>query len=325
LFISRAGYLVLVETKLWRNPEAKREVVAQLLDYATALSRLTYDEIDGLVTDYLKAYEGGAVTSLQEWVEGRLGPVDVGFQSRVARTLKLGRFLLLIVTDHARPTVIDLLKRLNAQAWLSMDIGVVELRPFRRGSDPDAGLLLVPYVAGRTEIVERSVVEVTVAGVADAQVVVRKERHQDGATSDNQRTPLTSEAAFWELVHDKAPDAEAPGRKLIDAFRHQGFEHELGEGSVIIQAIVPGAEITVPLFFLKSNGKVAFWHQTFRRRASRAGVRLELGEEYVTKMRALLGASGDDSAAYRPVREVDAEAIHELAVRFLKQVEAEAG
>ena len=29
LFISKEGYPVLVETKLWRNPQAKREVVAQ--------------------------------------------------------------------------------------------------------------------------------------------------------------------------------------------------------------------------------------------------------------------------------------------------------
>lgn len=325
LFISHAGYLVLVETKLWRNPEAKREVVAQLLDYATALSRLTYDEIDALVSDYLKRYEGGAASSLQDWVEARLGPVDVGFQSRVARNLKLGRFLLLIVTDHSRPTVVDLLKRLSAQAWLSVDIGVVELRPFKRGSDPDAGLLLVPYVPGRTEIVERSVVEVTVAGLPDAQVVVRKERRQD-TTSGTQRPPvIISEAGFWELMHDKAPEAETPARKLIDAFRNEGFERELGESSIIIEAIIPRTELTVPLFFLKSNGKVAFWSETVRRRAGKAGVRLDLVENYVTQMLALLGASADKNAAYCRVKEIDVRAIQELALSFLKQIEAEAG
>src|SRR6266446_9002861 len=41
LFISHAGYLVLVETKLWRNREARREVVAQLIDYAAALTHLS--------------------------------------------------------------------------------------------------------------------------------------------------------------------------------------------------------------------------------------------------------------------------------------------
>ncbi len=79
LFISRAGYLVTVETKLWRNPEAKREVVAQLIDYVTALSQLTYDALDALVMEYLRKYEDGAASSLQEWVETRLEPVMRAF------------------------------------------------------------------------------------------------------------------------------------------------------------------------------------------------------------------------------------------------------
>ena len=39
------GYLTLVETKLWRNPEARRTVVAQIIDYASHLSTWTYDDL----------------------------------------------------------------------------------------------------------------------------------------------------------------------------------------------------------------------------------------------------------------------------------------
>ena len=38
-FINQFGRLTLVECKLWRNPEARRKVVAQALDYARAVSR----------------------------------------------------------------------------------------------------------------------------------------------------------------------------------------------------------------------------------------------------------------------------------------------
>ena len=31
------GHQVIVECKLWRNPQARREVVGQILDYARAL------------------------------------------------------------------------------------------------------------------------------------------------------------------------------------------------------------------------------------------------------------------------------------------------
>jgi hypothetical protein len=37
--VTPSGLPVLVECKLWRNPEARREVVSQILDYAKELSR----------------------------------------------------------------------------------------------------------------------------------------------------------------------------------------------------------------------------------------------------------------------------------------------
>ena len=37
LMVSPNGELTIIETKLWRNPKARREVVAQILDYAKEL------------------------------------------------------------------------------------------------------------------------------------------------------------------------------------------------------------------------------------------------------------------------------------------------
>ena len=44
-FINQFGRLTLVECKLWRNPEARRKVVAQTLDYARAVSRWSYSDL----------------------------------------------------------------------------------------------------------------------------------------------------------------------------------------------------------------------------------------------------------------------------------------
>ena len=46
LYVTLTGQIVLVETKLWRNPESRREVVAQILDYAKELTKWTYDDLD---------------------------------------------------------------------------------------------------------------------------------------------------------------------------------------------------------------------------------------------------------------------------------------
>src|SRR5947209_12106544 len=41
LLVTDDGRLVLIETKLWRNPEALREVIAQTLQYGMAIAGLT--------------------------------------------------------------------------------------------------------------------------------------------------------------------------------------------------------------------------------------------------------------------------------------------
>ena len=37
LYVTPSGHLVIVETKLWSNPEARRAVVGQILEYAKAV------------------------------------------------------------------------------------------------------------------------------------------------------------------------------------------------------------------------------------------------------------------------------------------------
>src|SRR3712207_2011330 len=49
-FISPSGRLTLVECKLWRNPEARRKVVAQVLDYARSISRWSYSDLQRQVS-----------------------------------------------------------------------------------------------------------------------------------------------------------------------------------------------------------------------------------------------------------------------------------
>ena len=51
LFISAQGYPVIVETKLWRNPEARRNVLAQLIDYAASISDWTYEKLDQVAVE----------------------------------------------------------------------------------------------------------------------------------------------------------------------------------------------------------------------------------------------------------------------------------
>jgi hypothetical protein len=57
VYVNSDGLLTLVETKLWRNPEARRAVVAQLINYAAAMSKMTYRDL-GREISAARAEEG---------------------------------------------------------------------------------------------------------------------------------------------------------------------------------------------------------------------------------------------------------------------------
>jgi len=101
VYMNVDGYLTLVETKLWRNPEARRPVVAQIIDYATDLSRWSYDQLRQAVRDRGDVVTAGCSDPLLTLA--RDGDVDDfderAFTDCVARNLRLGRFVLLIVGD----------------------------------------------------------------------------------------------------------------------------------------------------------------------------------------------------------------------------------
>lgn len=42
IYVNEDGYITIAECKLWKNPQARREVVAQIVDYAQALSEMNY-------------------------------------------------------------------------------------------------------------------------------------------------------------------------------------------------------------------------------------------------------------------------------------------
>ena len=52
--VTPSGLPVLVECKLWRNPEARREVVSQILDYAKEISRWSSSDLQREVSRRLK-------------------------------------------------------------------------------------------------------------------------------------------------------------------------------------------------------------------------------------------------------------------------------
>ena len=55
LYANALGRLTLVEFKLWRNPQARREVIGQILDYAKELASWRYEDLQREVSKCLNA------------------------------------------------------------------------------------------------------------------------------------------------------------------------------------------------------------------------------------------------------------------------------
>src|SRR5437879_4507479 len=129
LLVTPAGDLALIECKLWRNPEARREVIAQIIDYAKEISGWTYEDLQDAIrrTKPLNSADEQASRSLYELVSAKGETDEVSFHDAVSRNLKRGRFLLLIVGDGIREGVETMVEFLQQHAGFHFTLAFVEI------------------------------------------------------------------------------------------------------------------------------------------------------------------------------------------------------
>jgi len=154
LYVTKEGRLVIVEAKLWRNPEARRKVVAQIIDYAAELGRWSFTDLDREVSRRL----GGAGVSLFSLVKARHPEIqEAEFVDSVSRSLREGRFLLLICGDGIREELTAIAEFLDRGTTLDMTFGLVELAIYSTGDDRR---LVLPRVLAKTLTIRRQVFRV---------------------------------------------------------------------------------------------------------------------------------------------------------------------
>jgi len=152
VMVTPSGLPVLVECKLWRNPEARREVVGQILDYAKELSRWSSADLQREVSRRL----GREGNPLLELVRAAGHDVDeISFNDALTINLRRGRFLLLIVGDGIREGVEAIAEYLQEHAGLHFSLGLVEMPIY---TTRDGSLVVTPRVLAHTRLITRTVV-----------------------------------------------------------------------------------------------------------------------------------------------------------------------
>jgi hypothetical protein len=201
--VTPSGLPVLVECKLWRNPEARREVVSQILDYAKELSRWSSSDVQREVSHRLKR-DGNPLLDTVRAVDPQLD--EQQFNDALTANLRRGRFLLLIVGDGIREGVEAIAEYLQLHAGLHFSLGLVELPIYIM---PNGDRLVAPRVLARTHLVARNVVS-----VPDGYTVEEAEDAGTVAEIDPDRAALAEQSQrFWtEFVDNylKLDDPEQP-------------------------------------------------------------------------------------------------------------------
>ena len=153
LYINPLGRLILAEFKLWRNPQARREVIGQILDYTKELASWNYEDLQREVSRALKR-KGNVPFEL---VHAQAPGVDEAeFVDNVVRHLRRGEFLLLIIGDGIREGVENIVDFVQRHSGLHFNLALVEAALYR---DRDDHVLVQPRVLTRTTVVRRVVVE----------------------------------------------------------------------------------------------------------------------------------------------------------------------
>ena len=187
LYINELGRVILAEFKLWRNPQARREVIGQILDYTKELALWGYEDLQREVSRALK--RTGNVP--YELVREQAPDVDEAeFVDSVTRHLNRGEFLLLIIGDGIREGVENIVQFVQSHSGLHFKLALVEAALYRDTCDR---IIVQPRALARTEVVHRIVVE---AG----RVEDKPAEEEDSVPASYTNEP--ENVRFWKAVLD---------------------------------------------------------------------------------------------------------------------------
>lgn len=148
LLVDQQGVLTLVETKLVQNPEARREVIGQIMEYA-ANSANSWG--NGQARQKAEEFWSKQGKNVDDVIRAKFGgDVDIeAFWSTVEENLRQGKIRLVVLGDELRPEVRRIIEYLNAE-MSTAEIYGLELRCY---ADESSHLVLVPHLVGQTQAI----------------------------------------------------------------------------------------------------------------------------------------------------------------------------
>jgi len=289
LYVTPEGYPTLVETKLWRNPEARRQVVAQAIDYATQMSKWSYDDLVAAVKkvrpDLVKDDPLAELMELseEEWDQTR-------FVDTLSRNLRHGRVLILIVGDGIHESVEQMAETLSRTPQLGFTLGLVEMALFRQSENPEP-LFVQPRIVARTREVVRAIVEIK-RHIEEKDIEVTLPASEVGQKSSD--PPILTEEAFFEKLAENASSqtTEKDLREFLDEVELRGVQIVWGRASLSLHFEDPENGSIFSFGSLYTHTRVDMYYVVYY--CEKVAIDVQIGQDYLDDVASLVpGARAD--------------------------------
>lgn len=245
VYVTPTGRLALLESKLWRNPEARRKVIGQILDYAKELPEWDYSRLNEAVRQALKrgpSTRDPSFPGIAEFVgtQVKSGLELHQFQDAVTKSLAKGDYLLLIAGDGIREGLGAITQFLDRNGALHFTFGLIECAIY---DAPGGGHYVHPRVLAKTTNIFRTVC------VSGANPPTESEQDAQERVMDDMSPDLierrTKYEGFWgEFLRKVKVEAEQPLPKPAKAW-NQRFAMPKGSDCWVSACLIQSIGVVV--------------------------------------------------------------------------------
>lgn len=245
LYVTPSGGVVIVETKLYRNQESRRTVVAQIIDYAKELQKWDAEKLDAVAADYTYRKTGQASRIID--LMASKGFLTYSDEHNLTDNLNLhlenASFLLLIIGDGIRTNVQQLADFLNSNTSMAFNLALAEIEVY----EYSGGTIVIPQLLTKTTIIDRNVVpSVPVLGEP------RKWKYVSG--------PMLSRSEFINRFAENGGfDSDQITELVFSLESVTGLSVGITATELTLQLSLPGGKSCALLTFGISDGHADLW------------------------------------------------------------------
>lgn len=260
LYLSTAGYPIIVETKLWRNPQARREVLSQTLDYVKDVVRKDFEwfEKQWALSHPPQGKEpSGLINELSTLSDDEIDETFI--VDRVNRALAQGDVIALIVGDGIETRLQELVAHLcRDSSHLRYSLALIELGCYEIGGDHSNEILVVPRIVQDIEPVQRAYVRVEVAESLQNQVKVTPVVSSDTDEIKHSRVSLNEEDFLLAVRQSGGREcADLMQQFYSDLVTEFSLEPEFKASAVMLKVPHPdGDGLGASILALEKQGRV---------------------------------------------------------------------